>query len=464
MLAVAQEQGQSLRRLPRVCFVGRFKTGKSRLINALVGADILPYDTDECTGQLIELVYGERIRACRLLGPNLDTAQEEPLTWEQFQKAVNLTQMSDKEKREAENAAYRCYVPSPLLRSIRMVDTPGFDGTNPETRRRAEQAREQAVQQSSLCVLVITKNAGEEEIKFARFIQQYKIPLMVVLNHSDEHDVEEIQEIQEQTLSDLKEKAGVTPLFFACSALWQNGSAEDRKAIEYQRRDYDDTDEAAWHQWEALVRSLSRSHSGEKHLVLLATIHQAFVLAQRVHEEYDFRQQAEAIFLQQLPRWQAMMPSVVGKAVLEIAVSAARSGKPLPWKRLENFGIVPEDIAPKSILPTQEIKQMAGLCAKTISEIAEMAQSQHSPVLYRYILSELPALDALLKTKFSVASELTSALKSCMADASWYSQPLRTDFRYEEALSSLQSRWKAAPETMPADDARVRQRLGAALA
>ncbi len=287
---------------------------------------------------------------------------------------------------------------------------------------------------------------------------------MVILNRSDEHDVEEIQEIQEQTLSDLKERAGVTPLFFACSALWQNGSAEDREAIEYQRRYYEDADEAAWHQWKSLVGTLSHFQFGGKHLVLLATIHRAFRLAQRVHEEYDFRQQAEAVFLEQLPRWQAMMPSVVGKAVLEMAVSAARSGKPLPWKRLESFGIVPEDIAPKSLLPTQEIKQMEGLCAKTISEIAELAQSQHSPVLYRYILSEMPALDALLKTKFSVASELTSALKSCVADASWYSQPLRTDFCYEEGLGALQSRWKTAPETMQTDQAHLRQRLAAALA
>ena len=171
VLTLAQKQGQSLSHLPRVCFVGRFKTGKSRLINALVGADILPYDTDECTGQLIELVHWKSKQAYRLLDPNLattyrllgfdlDSAQEKPLTPKEFHDAVDLTQMSDKEKLEAANTAFRCYVSSPLLHSVRLVDTPGFDGPNPETRRRAEQAREQAVRQSSLCVLVITSPIG----------------------------------------------------------------------------------------------------------------------------------------------------------------------------------------------------------------------------------------------------------------------------------------------------------------
>ena len=41
-LTAVETLGQSRNALPYVCFVGRFKTGKSYLINALVGADAAP--------------------------------------------------------------------------------------------------------------------------------------------------------------------------------------------------------------------------------------------------------------------------------------------------------------------------------------------------------------------------------------------------------------------------------------
>jgi GTP-binding protein EngB required for normal cell division len=450
--------------LPRVCFVGRFKTGKSYLINALVGADVLPHDTDECTAHLVELAYGSCERASRLSGYDLDTAQETPLTTEQFKRAVDLTQMSEEEQQKVEDSAFRYYLPNSLLASCRLIDTPGFDGTNPEVRQRAEKAREQAIQQSSLCVLVVDKDAGEDQIKYARLIQQFAVPLVVVLNKSDQYDVEQIEEIQDRTISDLEQKVGVTPPFFACSARWQTNSAEDRAAIQYQRRYYDDENETEWHQWNALVKHLSRPQIGEKHGVLLTAIYHALELAAQVSGEYDLTRQAEAVFLNYLPRWRVEMSSLVGKVVLELAVTAAQSGKPLPWTRLRNFGIVPEDLAPKSLLPLETIEYLSSLYAETASEVVELAWSQHSAVLYRLVLSTQASWAVLLKIDSRAISELSQTVKRDKEDAEWYSQPLRTDFSYEEALVSLQSRWQAAPYTMDTDSARLRTRLAAALA
>ena len=464
-LAVVKTLEHSRNTLPRVCFVGRFKTGKSYLINALVGTDVLPHNTDECTSHLVELAYGSCERASRLSGYDLDTAQETPLTTEQFKKAVDLTQMSDEEKQKVEDAAFRSYLPNPLLASCRLIDTPGLDGPNPEVRQRAEKAREQAIQQSSLCVLVITKNAGEDEIKCARLIQQYAVPLVVVLNKSDQFDVEGIEEIQDQTISDLEQKVGVTPPFFACSALWQSSSAEERGSIKEDRERYlDDEDVAEWHQWDALVKHLSRPRIGEKHSVLLTVIHHVLGLAGRVVEEYDLTRQAEAVFLDNLPRCQAKMPSLVGRTVLELAISAAQSGRPLPWKRLHNFGIVPEDLAPKSLLPIETIQALGLLYSEIFSEIAEFAWEQHSAVLYRIMLSDRVLWDAFLRLDFKSVSELSQTVVRYRDDAAWYSQPLRTDFSYEEALESLRSRWKTVPHTMNTDSTRLRTRLAAALA
>ena len=464
-LTAVETLGQSRNALPYVCFVGRFKTGKSYLINALVGADILPHNTDECTAHLVELAYGSCERASRLIGYDLDTARETPLTPEQFKEAVDLTQMSDEEKQKVEDAAFRYYLPNPLLGFCRLIDTPGLDGPNPKVRQRAEKAREQAIRQSSLCVLVVNKNAGEDEIKCARLIQQYAVPLVVVLNKSDQYDVDEIEEIQDKTVSDLEQKVGVTPPFFACSALWQSSSVEERKSIKEDRERYrDDKDAAEWHQWDALVKHLSQPRIGEKHSVLLRAIHHVLGLARRVVEEYDLTRQAEAGFLDDLPRCQAKMPSLVGRTVLDLAISAAQSGRPLPWKRLQNFGIVPEDLAPKSLLPIGAIQALGILYSEIFSEIAELAWEQHSAVLYRVILSDRVSWDVFLKLDSKSISGLSQMLVRYREDASWYSQPLRTDFSYEEALESLRLRWKTAPHTMSTDSTRLRARLAAALA
>ena len=463
-LAVVRTLGQSRNALPRVCFVGRFKTGKSYLINALIGTNVLPHDTDECTAHLVELAHGSYDRVNRLNSYNLDTTQREtPLTLEQFNKAIDLTQMLAEEKCSVENIAFRYYLLNPLLAICRLIDTPGFDGPNPEVRQRAEKARKQAIQQSSLCVLVLSAGLGEDDIACIRLIHQHKIPMVVVLNQSDKYDVEQLQEIQEQISSGVEQEISMSPPFYACSALWQIGSAADREAISYQRRYYDDADVAEWHQWEAFVSHLSRLRMGEKHGVLLTALHHAFELAERVSKEYDLNRQAEKVFLDYLPQYQAKMPSLVGRAVLELAVSAAQSGKPLPWRRLQNFGILPEDLAPKNILSTETIRSLSRLYAETFSEIAEMALEQHSVVLYRIVFSEQAYWGAFLKIDFKAVSELSQTVRICKDDAAWYSQPLRTDFSYKEALYSLQSRWKAAPDTLESDSARLRTRLAAAL-
>ena len=191
----------------------------------------------------------------------------------------------------------------------------------------------------------------------------------------------------------------------------------------------------------------------------------------KVREEYDLTQQAEAVFLDYLPRWRESMSSLVGQAVLEMAVSAARSNKPLPWKRLQNFGISPTSVAPENLLPLHEINQLAELHLETLAELVNLAMSKHSATLYGFVLSEVSLFASLLEkdlTKnleknLTMLSDFSSALKSSVEDVNWFSQPLRQDFTYANAFSGLQRRWNSRPTVMVADCTRVRQRLAAAL-
>ena len=468
-IAHAQTQALCVTHATRVSFVGRFKTGKSHLINALIGADALPSDLDECTAYLVELAHNSQEKAVRLVGPDLDTAAEELITISQFKEFVDLTKT--KKPGLADGDAFRYYLNKPMLEAVRLIDTPGFDGTNSEMRERGEQARERAIRSSHLCVLVLSAGIGPDDVECARLIHQHGVEMVVVLNQSDKYDSDARLEIQMQVHADLGIELGVKPSFYACSALWQSGSEEDREELRHQRRFFEDEDKAQWHQWKSLLDRLSRPLQGKRHISLLTTIHQAFDIAVKLNDQYDVTQQAEAVFLEHLPRWKGMMLSLVGQTVLELAVSAARSGKPLPWKRLQNFGIHPENVAPENILPLRELNGLLETYQETLSEVARLAVAQHSALLYRFILSEVSAFEGFIKKEFETASDLPVILEKHRKDVLWYSEPLRTDFTYEGALSELQKRWDNYPDrlwnpgdsTMENDCARIRHRLAAAL-
>jgi len=462
-LACARTQSLRLKQPPRICFVGRFKTGKSRLINALIGADILPYNTDECTAQIIELAYGAEDKATRIVGLDLDSSPEKPIGLAEFQKAVDFTAMSENQRRTAKASAFRRYLPSPRLLSASIVDTPGYDGGNFEARARNDSVRDQAIKQSSLCVLV-TDKLDENDPKYMRSVQQQGTEMIIVLNKADQYDAEQRQGIRDQW-SDLGRDMGVTFSFYACSALWQRGTEPDREDIERQRRFFDDEDEREWHQWAVFVSRLSRPPSGQRHTALLAAIHRAFGAAVKAHEGYDRTLQAEATFLEQLPRWRELMSSLIGQAVLEMAVTAARSQKPLPWNRLQNFGIGPENVAPESLLPLDELKQLIEpLYLTVLGEVAQLALGEHCAPLYRFVLTEVSTFSALVGESIKLSSDWLLVLKSTLEDVAWYSRPLGPDFAYAEALSELRGRWKVQPTLRSSDCARIRRRLAAALA
>ena len=161
------------------------------------------------------------------------------------------------------------------------------------------------------------------------------------------------------------------------------------------------------------------------------------------------------------------MPSLIGQAVLEMAVSAAKDSRPLPWKRLENFGITPNMVAPESILPTFDLGNLLAEYAKVLAQVVRFAKDQHAPTLYRFLLSEastfIVSLEESGKKSGTLTSGLSAALKSSMEEAAWHSQPLWKDFAYKDALAGLQDRWNVKPALMDDDCTRIRQRLAAAL-
>ena len=472
-IAYAHTQSIHLAKSPRVCFVGRFKTGKSRLINALIGSDVLPYNTDECTAQLVELAWRGTDIASQLDSLDLDSASERLITVDQFQRATDLTAMSKDGERAADATAFRRYVTSHLLLKIRIIDTPGFDGADSQARERADKIREQAIRQSDLCVLVLSSGLSEDDLKCARLIQQHGTETLVVLNKSDNYDADDRLAMQDQILSELKSEAGIAASFYACSALWQNGTEQDREELERRRRYFDDEDEAQWHQWHPLLSRLSRPLTGRRHIAMLSTICSAYKFASVVQGKYDLIQQAEATFLDHLPQWRAMMQPPIGPVILEMAVSAAKTGKPLPWKRLQNFNITPELFTPKNVLPHNDLENLFGLHEKALAEVILLCIASDSVDFFDALMESVETFvnatvslhgDGSLEVKSKLFMAKITALRLQAEKLRWFSQPLRADFTYQKAFDGLQARWNTVPDALNEDCKYIRKRLAAVLA
>lgn len=118
--------------------LGRFSTGKSTLLNALLGADLLPSYAVPTTALITELVYGEERSVVVFSPDNTQTT----IDWETFREEYVL----EEEEEEAIRQGHRVdrfaaidhvqiTAPLPLLqRGITVVDTPGLDENYSRTR------------------------------------------------------------------------------------------------------------------------------------------------------------------------------------------------------------------------------------------------------------------------------------------------------------------------------------------
>ncbi|MEV0663158.1 dynamin family protein [Actinomadura luteofluorescens] len=123
----------------RVTVVGEVSVGKSTLINALVGREILPAATEALSSVPVELRHGDRTSA------TVAVQRGDDITYRELNGAAEigeyLTTSGEKsvEIRHGRDAFVRnagIALPSPLLaEGLRLADTPGVGGLNPAHRR-----------------------------------------------------------------------------------------------------------------------------------------------------------------------------------------------------------------------------------------------------------------------------------------------------------------------------------------
>lgn len=135
---------QRLQRLEQNLFnivvVGSFSNGKSTLLNALLGSDLLPTRATPTTAVITRMVFGavEKIEVFEI-----NQAQPRTVTWDEYVAEFSLTDndlFTIEEENQPPNRFQRiAYVqitqPYPLLRDgISIVDTPGLDEHYSRTR------------------------------------------------------------------------------------------------------------------------------------------------------------------------------------------------------------------------------------------------------------------------------------------------------------------------------------------
>lgn len=110
----------------RIGFVGGFSTGKSSIINSLIGEDLLGVKLEPATAQITELSYGEKFEIIEVTQDE-DYFYYEDVTVEEYQKSS--TNRVNKIKNLSH---YIIKHPSKNLSRFTIVDTPGFSSTSKE--------------------------------------------------------------------------------------------------------------------------------------------------------------------------------------------------------------------------------------------------------------------------------------------------------------------------------------------
>lgn len=177
----------------QVSIVGRFKSGKSTLINAILGDDLLPYDVLPCTACEVYIRYADQ--PTYLIQDEGDSL-----------RSVGRDQLRDHVTAFGDDLAKRAEicVPHPLLKQgICLVDTPGFEDVN--------QTRSEVVfgvlPESDAIVMMFDASAiGDTEIRFLkeRVFNSTLSRYIFVLNKTDlisESEVEEVREYLHELLS-----------------------------------------------------------------------------------------------------------------------------------------------------------------------------------------------------------------------------------------------------------------------
>lgn len=163
-----------------VVFVGPFSSGKSSIINALLGEEALPVGPVPTTDRIAILRWGEH--AERVRTGEYDTV----------------------------------FHPSPLLRKISFVDTPGLESIF----QKHEEATRKFLHRADVVLLVMlaTQAMTAKNLDYLKILQEYGKTVILVINQVDVLTDEEAENVREYVVEQTQAKLGYKPQVWMMSA------------------------------------------------------------------------------------------------------------------------------------------------------------------------------------------------------------------------------------------------------
>ena len=208
---VAEEMRQKIgeRRFDLVV-AGQFKRGKTSLINALLGAEVLPVAVVPLTSVITLLTYGADAAATIVF----ESGKRRPIALGELGDYVTERGNPNNEKRVRE--AQVTYPSTWLAGGIRLVDTPGVGSVYRSNTDVAQRFLPKA--DAVLFVLSVDQPLGAAECEFLASIREYADHVFFLLNKADLLSGSELREAVEFTRGALRSALGAEPALFPISA------------------------------------------------------------------------------------------------------------------------------------------------------------------------------------------------------------------------------------------------------
>ena len=191
--------------------VGEFKRGKSSILNALIGADILPVGVVPLTAIATVLQYGQQAQLKVAFNDGTEQVHQLDELWDYATEKGNPENIKDV-------AEVRINWPSPWLKNgVRLVDTPGIGSIY---RHNSDVTRDFLPKADAvLFVLSVDQPVGQAEYDFLQEVRAYAGKVFFLLNKADLLSTAELEEASTFTRSVLERAMGGSqPALFPVSA------------------------------------------------------------------------------------------------------------------------------------------------------------------------------------------------------------------------------------------------------
>lgn len=195
-IAEISKQLNELKNAPAAILVcGEFKRGKSTFINALIGRNVCPTDTDICTSVVSIIKYGVKEKATRIYG-DFSNLKQEVVPFDEIEQYTVGTA-----EEIGNTICMELEMPlDELKKGLVIIDTPGVGGLDPRHATLTNYFLPQA--DVTLFMTDVNEPLTTTELDFYKNkVLQYAKHSAIIVNKADLKDEQAVEEIRQDTIN-----------------------------------------------------------------------------------------------------------------------------------------------------------------------------------------------------------------------------------------------------------------------